>query len=299
MKNKPELKGIICALVTPLTARETIDTRSSRRLIRHVLAGGVNGILALGSTGEQASLTDRERRRFIKVAREEVPDHIPFIVGTGDTGTKRALENNKAAGDLGADAVIITPPCFYPLDDQAVIRYYEELAAGTDIPIILYNIPRFTKIKISVDVVKKLSGNPRIIGIKDSSRDMVYLRELIQITQGRESFTVIQGSDRLLLNSFTRGSPAAVVVTGNIIPGLSVQLYKEFLTGNLEQAGKLQEKILCIVEIITKFNCFPVELKTILNIKGICPGIATSPFNPLSKEEILALKDEISAINLD
>lgn len=135
-------EGIYCALVTPLNSDESIDTRGTQRLVKKVLAGGVHGILALGSTGEQMALTTGAKEAFLKQLRRDIPTEIPMMVGCGATSTKLAIENCLQAESCGADAVIVTAPCFYPFGEDQLVKYYEEIVQATHLPVYLYNISR-------------------------------------------------------------------------------------------------------------------------------------------------------------
>lgn len=293
---KVELQGIICALITPIDDQERIDESAVGRLVKHVTSGGVKSLIALGSTGEQANLRDSEKQRFIKAVKNTIPDGISLIAGTGDTGTLRAIDNSKRAQDAGADAVIITPPSYYPCDDKALMEYYERIAEAIDIPVILYNISRFTGNKLSVELVKDLCADHRIIGIKDSDRDMDYFNKLLEATRGQKHFSVIQGSDRVFVESFAAGSPAGVSVTANICPELVVKLYDKFREGNMAEAERLQQRNLDVVKVIIRHGCFPVELKTVAAGLGLCDARATSPFPVLPNDSAEQLVTDFKSV---
>jgi 4-hydroxy-tetrahydrodipicolinate synthase len=286
------IKGIICALVTPLTEDEKVDVESAKRLTRHVISGGISGIIALGSTGEQVSLTQKEKRIFMDTVREQIPESIPMIVGAGSTSTVNAIVNGIEAKKSGADAIIVTPPCFYTHSDDELIKYYREIADVVDLPLYLYNISRYAKNKISIPVVEELAKDTRFSGIKESDWDFEYLKELLKIQERYPHFDIIQGSDRLLIDSFLAGCSSGVAVTANMIPKLPVELYKNFLEGNIEKARVLQDEILEYVGLIGKFGKFPCELKAILSWEGLSTRIMTSPHIMLDSEQEDILKEE-------
>ncbi len=291
-----QIEGIITAVATPLNESEGIDGNRTKKLIKHILDAGVNGIIALGSTGEQISLLRETKKEFIKLTRECVPDSVPMIVGAGAASTKTAIQNCLDAQDGGADAVIVTPPCFYIYQDDDVVRYYEEIAEAIDIPLYLYNISRFTKIKLNAGIAGRLASDPRIMGIKESDRDFELLTELLDIQKSNPHFRVIQGSDRILLKSFQAGCTAGVTVTSNFIPELSVILYNAFKNHNTEEAGRMQELLLKYVELITMFGKFPTELKTVLSFMDLSTKVMTSPFSTLSCNEEQILRKEFDKL---
>jgi len=293
---KMTLQGIICALITPLTEQEKIDLRGVDQLLERVIGGGINTLLALGSTGEQAMLRDAEKQRMLQAVKSALPAGVALIVGTGDTGTERAIDNAKMAQDAGADAVIVTPPSYYPFADGSLQEYYERIAEAIALPVILYNISRFTGNKLSQELVTKLSADQRIIGIKDSDRDMDYFRQLLKLTQAHKHFAVIQGSDRLLVESFVAGSPAGVSVTANIYPELTVSLYEQCRRGDSVGAQTLQQRNLELVKVIIRHGCFPVELKTAAAGLGLCQAMASSPFPVLSEQDRQQLVHDVQKI---
>ena len=293
MKN---VEGIITAIATPLNEKEGIDKEHAEKLVEHVLGAGINGIIALGSTGEQISLLRETKKDLIRILRENMPDSVPMIVGAGAASTKNAIENCLDAQDGGADAVIVTPPCFYLYQDDDVVRYYEEIVEAIDIPIYLYNISRFTKIRLNAEIVKRLAPDKRIAGIKESDRDFELLLELLDIQKANPHFSVLQGSDRIILESLKAGCRAGVTVTSNFAPKLSVDLYRAFKDEKPEEAARLQELLLDYVKVITMFGKFPTELKTVLSFMDLSTKVMTSPFSSLGCDEEKMLRNEFDIL---
>ena len=279
-------KGVYCALVTPFTDNEDIDLEAAARITRRVVEGGTHGILALGSTGEQIAIGRESKKAYVKAVRKAMPSGMPLMVGCGATGTKLAIDNIHDAQEAGADSVILTPPCFYPFGDDALVAYFEQAAAASDVPVYLYNISRFVGVKIGAETVRRLLDNPKIAGIKESDRDEAYLRELLSISAGREDFAVIQGSERIFVKSFEWGCPAGVTVVGNLAPDIAPALYEAFIAGEREKAEALQQKLLDYVKVITMLGRFPQELKACMEYKGVCSRRMTSPFCDLTQEEL-------------
>ncbi len=282
-----KIEGIICALITPLKDAEKVDCEGTARLAEYVISGGVNALLALGSTGEQTLLQDSEKLRFLAELRRRTPSSVPLIAGTGDSGTMRAVQNAKMAEDIGADAVIVTPPTYYTFSDSAVIEYYEAIADAVKLPVYLYNISRFTGIKISETVISRLKSNPQFAGMKDSDRDMEYFRKMLSLTEDAPHFNMIQGSDRLFAESFYAGAGAAVSVTANVLPGPAVELWRAFKAG--KDTAELQKQLLELVAIITGCGCYPVELKYIAEHLGLCGRNSCSPLPVPSEESALKI----------
>ncbi len=277
------MRGILCALVTPLSENEDIDLDASARLTEYVVGGGVDGLLALGSTGEQIALTRGNKTAFLSAVRGSMPKTMPLIAGCGSTSTRLAIQNIADAQKAGADAVILTLPCFYPSGDDGMVRYFSEAAQAADVPVYLYNISRFVGSKIGLGAVRRLMDNPRIAGIKESDRDEEYFAALLAMAkENRPDFNVIQGSDRLFLTSFRQGCGAGVTVIGNLAPAIAPMLWQAFGKGDILQAEALQSRLLEYVSLVTMFGMFPGELKYCISLKGICRAVMTSPFAPLT-----------------
>lgn len=277
--------GIYCALVTPLTDAEKIDREAAAHITRYVVNGGVDGLLALGSTGEQIALDCEGKRRFLKTVRANMPSSMPLIAGCGATSTRLAVQNVRDAQDVGADAVILTPPCFYPFGDDALVAYFTDVAKEASVPVYLYNISRYVGVRISPEVVRRLLDNPKIMGVKESDRDEEYLRQLLEVSAGRKDFSVIQGSERIFVKSFERGCKAGVTVVGNLAPDIAPALYKAWREHRTADAERLQQKLLDYVAVITMLGMFPQELKACMSTKGLCSVRMTAPFVSMSGEQ--------------
>lgn len=278
-------QGIYCALVTPLRTDESIDIAGTERLVERVLAGGVHGILALGSTGEQIALSAAAKEQYISSLRRLVPETVPLMVGCGATSTKLAIENCRQAQANGADSVIVTAPCFYPFGEDSLVKYYEEIAEAVSIPIYLYNISRYVGTKLTPSLVGRLAADHRIQGIKESDRDEKLVQELVSVTRHRDDFSVIQGSDRVFLKSFRWGCKAGVTVVGNVAPSIAPRLYNAWKNGREEEAEALQKALLDCVAVITSQGRYPQEMKVILEQQGVCDDTMTSPYIPLTKDQ--------------
>src|SRR5438874_39296 len=169
-----DLAGVIPALATPLTRDGGVDEAGVERLVGHVLAGGVAGLLPLGSTGECSSLDEGSRRAMLAAVVQANAGRVPVICGVAQTHLAAAQLEVAAAAALGADAALVTPPFYYPMDQAGVLAFYRTLARRSPIPILLYNIPQFTKVVAEPETVATLAREGSLVGIKDSSRNFEY-----------------------------------------------------------------------------------------------------------------------------
>src|SRR5918999_1317545 len=172
------------ALATPLDERGELDHAGLERLVRRVLSGGVSMVCPTGSTGEGARLGSRRRVEVAAAVRGLVPAEVPVVPGLPATDTESALSELALLADIEVTAALVSPPSYFPMPGEEVLGFYAELAAASPLPIVLYNIPQFTKVSIPPQVVGELAAHPGIAGIKDSSRDMEYLLAVLGATTG-------------------------------------------------------------------------------------------------------------------
>jgi 4-hydroxy-tetrahydrodipicolinate synthase len=269
------LEGIWPALATPLNEDETVDEAGMRRLVRRVLEGGVHGVVVLGSAGEFAALSDAEKRRAIEVVVSEVAGQVPVIAGTGEPGTRRAIERTREAARLGVDAAMVVPPYYFGQRADAVVRHYRALVRDAELPIVLYNIPGCTKVTIDPDVVAELAGEEGVIGIKDSSGNFGYFYTVAAQFKS-EGFGVVTGSDRLLFPSLLVGGDGSIGPTANIAPRWFVDLWDAVREGRIDDARETQARIVALGQVYRPGG-FHQGLKGALSCLGVCAPAVTVP----------------------
>jgi len=286
------------ALVTPLRSDGSFDVESCRRLVAHVLSGGVHGVLALGSTGEVTSLDTAQRRRVLEVVAEAVGGRVPVLAGIAQNSVVAALAEAEAAASIGARAVLAVPPFYSPIDQATVLRFYRRLADLSPLPVLAYNIPAFTKVTVAPATVARLAEDEAIIGVKDSSRDMEYLSQVLLEVGERPGFSVFTGMDTLLLPSLAVGAAGAITLSANLVPSWAVRLYQSFQEGRWEEARLRQQDQLRLVQAL-RVGVFPSGIKAALAAAGICGEYTAEPVAPLSspeRERLIATLRALGAI---
>lgn len=231
-----QLTGVLPALISPLQSDGRVDEAAVARLVEHVIDGGVDGLLALGSTGETASLDETARRTTLSSVVAAAAGRVPVICGVAQSHLSAARAEVEAAARLGAAAALVVPPFYYPIDQATVLAFYRRLAAESPIPILLYNIPQFTKVVSEPATVATLAGEGTIAGIKDSSRDFEYFEGVCIATRGLHKFRIFTGSDTMLLPSLAMGGAGTICAAANVAPSWVVHIYKEFTRGDLVAA---------------------------------------------------------------
>ncbi len=284
-----KLQGIVPPIVTPLHARDAVDREGLERLIEHMLAGGVHGIFALGSTGEAPSLSYEARRDMIRATCQLVNGRVPVVVGITDTAIAESLHLAKYAADQGADAVVAAPPYYFPTEPPELQEYYLHLNQELPLPLILYNMPGLTKVQMSVDMVRTLMDQPNIIGIKDSSCSMMYYQKLLKLTERRPGWFTLIGPEELLCESVMQGGNGGVHGGANLVPSLFVKTYEAVLAHDYDRALALQRQILKLGDAIYRVGKYGSAiikgLKCALALSDICDDYMADPLHRFRQEE--------------
>src|SRR3989441_5688970 len=239
-----ELTGVLPALATPLHRDGSADENGIRRLVEHTIAGGVHGLLPLGSTGEGASLGERTRSQILRSVVEASAGRVPVICGVAQPHLEAARAEVAAAARLGAQAALVAPPFYYPTDQATVLAFYRRLAAESKIPLLLYNIPQFTKVLSEAATVAELAREGTIAGIKDSSRDLEYFQNVRVGTRDLPRFRMFTGSDTMLLASLVMGGAGTICGAANIAPSWVVRIFDDFKRDDWESARADQNALI-------------------------------------------------------
>lgn len=221
----PRYRGIIPPMVTPLTARDRLDVAGLERLVERLVTGGVAGLFALGTTGEAPSLSYRLRRELIEHTCRFVRGRIPVLVGITDTSLVESATLACHAADCGADAVVTSAPFYFPAGQPELREFIEQLLPELPLPLMLYNTPALTKTSFSGEVVSWALDQEKIVGLKDSSGDLVYFRRMRRLAAAaRPDWSFLVGSEELLAESVLLGGHGGINGGANLHPALYVSL---------------------------------------------------------------------------
>jgi len=291
------LRGVLPALVTPLTEDGGVDEPAVERLVERVLAGGVSGLVPLGSTGETASLDEPARRRMLGAVLKAARGRVPVICGVAQSHLAAAQAEVDAATSLGADAALVAPPFYYPIDQATVLAFYRNLAANSTIPILLYNIPQFTKVVAEPATVAALAREGTIKGIKDSSRDFEYFELVCGATRDLDAFRIFTGSDSMLLASLAMGGAGTICGAANVAPAWVVRVYEDVQRGDWSAARDHQDEL---VDLIMRLRggVFPAAIKAALELQGVCSAWPARPIAPLDARAKAALGEQLASWGL-
>jgi 4-hydroxy-tetrahydrodipicolinate synthase len=283
------LRGIIPPLVTPLLDRDTLDVSGLERLIEHILAGGVHGMFILGTTGEAPSLSYRLRYELIERVCGQVKGRVPVLVGITDTSFVESVNIAHKAHEAGAQAVVLAPPYYFPAGQAELLEYLKHITPELPLPLFLYNMPSYTKLFFEPDTIGAAADLPGIVGIKDSSSNMIYFHRLQSLLKGRPEFSLLIGQEELLAEAVLLGGHGCVSGGANLFPQLYVDLYNAACSKDMPKVESLHKKVMELSDAIYNVgryeSSFLKGLKCALSCIGICSDFLAEPFHRFRQAE--------------
>ena len=285
----------ITPAVTPLKANGTIDAEGAKNLYEHLIQGGVDGILVLGSIGEFFALSMEQKKELISLAVRDVDHRVQLIVGTADTVIGNVIELSNYALAEGADAVIVVPPYYFCLNGQSIEAYYDTLAREIKGRLYIYNFPDRTGYQIPADVIRRLAlRHSNIIGCKDTISGMDHTRELIEAVKTvRPDFEIYSGFDDNFAHNVMSGGDGCIGGLSNLAPEICSAWVAAFRRSDLTAVTEIQRKINRMMSIYSVGMPFVPFIKRAMVLRGIGIGAAaTAPLpsaTPADDEKLLAI----------
>ena len=286
-------EGIFSPTITPLDEKERVDELGFVKQLNRLIDNGVHGIYLLGTSGEFTTLTNTERERAMDIAVKAVGGRVPIICGVMDTSAQRVIQNIEIAEQFGVDVVAATPGYYYPsTDDADLIEFYQAIAASTELPVFIYNIPSTVKTSIKPQVVAQLAADcDNIVGIKDSSGDWTNCLNLLTLLGDRTDFSIMLGSHTAIGAAVLFGADGGVISISNVAPKESVALYNAAKARDIDEVHRLQKLLLQLSKMYT-YGQGVSGMKACLEILGVCNAYTTNPLLPVSD----AAKDELRSL---
>lgn len=271
--------GLGVALATPFTPDGQIDTPGLVRLVQHVVRGGGDFVVALGSTGEAALLTESERDHVINTVRACCcPARL--LVGTGATATAQTIAWTRRARELGADGALVVVPPYVKATQSGIVAHFAAIArALPSFPLVAYNVPARTGTNLLPATVRELWSLPAVMALKESSGDLQQIARLC--TELPTDKILLAGDDPLLLPTIAVGGQGIISVAGNVVPGAMAALLAAARTGDLAKARALQAALLPLLDALAA-EPNPVPIKAALAIAGIADATVRLPLLPAS-----------------
>jgi 4-hydroxy-tetrahydrodipicolinate synthase len=291
-----ELKGIYVPNVTPFDHHGGIDVHALANLVEFWLENRVSGLVVNASTGEGPLISREEKKSLIEFVRDKIAGRGAIIAGTGTIGSRETIELTRDAKEAGAEAVLVTTPFFFKPSEEEIFQHFASLATSVDMPVILYNVPKFTGYTVSpklVDHISREYGN--IIGIKDSSGSPGAMAENLRLFGGRIS--VLSGAADMTLPTLSMGGNGAILAVANYIPDICVTLYEAAVKNDLKEAGRLQMKVSYVNKVIVREHSQIAAVKTALRIRGLNSGVPRRPLRPLPEDEKREVVDALKLLD--
>jgi dihydrodipicolinate synthase/N-acetylneuraminate lyase len=293
--------SVTVALLTPVDERGGTDKAGLERLVASVLAAGVTGISPLGSTGEGFSLSLPQRLEVVETVVGTAAPGIPVVPGVFAHNPDLALAEIAAYQAAGASAALVAPPSYYPLAPAEQEEFFTRVAQASPLPVVLYNIPTYTKVSIAPAVVATLAASEQVVGIKDSSRDFSYFLSVLDAVNDagvpREAFTVLTGTDSMLLSCLAAGGGGTICASANVVPELSVGICAAFAAADLERARGLERRLRRVLDLC-RAGSPPAGIKAAAAAVGLCRPTMVSPRAGLSVAEVARLGSRLAELGV-
>ena len=279
-----KLEGIVTAMITPFDGNGRISERGVENLCNFLIGKGVNALFPGGSTGEGTLLSIEERKQLAELVMKYAKDRVPVIIHTGTNLPHETLELTKHAETIGAAGAAMIPPYYYGYDDKCLLEYFGNIAKATpDFPLYLYHIPVNAKNDIKPTLLKELvTQHPNIVGLKDSSQD--FIRFLDYVEEMGEDFTILMGSDCMILPCMMMGGKGGVTANSTAFPEPFVEMYRHYKAGNLQKAKEMQ-MVCAKIRKIFRASTFLTSYKVALGFRGIDVGTTRKPLRGMSETE--------------
>ena len=274
-------QGSIVALVTPMHEDGSLDEPSLRQLVEFHIAQGTDAIVAMGTTGESATLNEKEHCQIIRQVVTIAAGRIPVIAGTGANSTTEAIDLTRCAAQAGADACLLVTPYYNKPTQEGLVLHYKAIAEAVDIPQILYNVPGRTACNMLPETVAQLKHIPNIIGVKDATGDLAVGQALIDLSD--DNFAVYSGDDATSCDLILMGAKGSITVTGNVAPAKNHQMCIKALAGDAEGARAI-DKTLQPLHHDLFVQSSPIPVKWAVNELGLIEKGIRLPMTWLSPE---------------
>jgi len=293
------LDGTHVAMVTPLDDDKNINEEAYRELIDFLIEGGVEGILAAGTTGESATMTHEEHQKVIDIMVDQANGKAVTIAGAGSNSTAEALDLVKYAEDAGADTALVITPYYNKPQQSGLYDHYKLLNDMNNIPIIAYNVPSRTGIDLSVNTIIDIAKLDNIVSIKEANPDLNKLATVFNEIEKQDikDFTVLSGNDSLTLPMIAQGARGVISVAANVLPDKTSNMVRKALEGNYDEARTLSNELFDLMDVMF-IEASPAPAKRALNLMGKNMGGLRMPLKEMSEENDVILQEVLKKYDL-
>lgn len=288
------VRGMYTALVTPFDCEGKVDENMLRQLLRFQIAADVDGIVVLGTTGEAPTLTHSEKTAIIKIAKEEIGDKMPLIVGTGSYSTAQVIESTLEAQKLGADAALIVTPYYNRPTQEGLFCHFQAISRAVDLPIIVYNHQMRTGQNLQTATMVRIADLPHICGIKEVSNVDGQFSDIIEgIARQKDFFTILTGDDATTFSSVMLGGDGVISVASNLIPVTMRKLTHAALSGQVVEARELHYTLMPLFRALC-IETNPIPVKAAMQLSGLTVGGSRLPLSTMLPQNIAKMHQTLS-----
>ncbi len=280
MKNLTELKGCGTAMITPFRRDESIDEAAFRRFVEFQINGGVDFLVACGTTGESVTMTEIEQARIVELTLEYAAGRVPVVAGAGGYNTREVIEKIHRYEKLGVDAILSVTPYYNKPTQEGLFQHYRALADSTGLPIILYSVQGRASVNLEPATVARLAEINNIVGIKEASANISQIAEIASLVD--DSFKIFAGDDSVVLPVAALGGVGVISVASNLLPRLVSDLCRASVENRLEEARRLNRQLTPIFKAMF-IESNPIPVKAALAMTGMIEEVYRLPMTPISQ----------------
>ena len=291
MSKQPLFTGCATAMITPFDGQGRLDLPALDRLIDIQLENRIDALVACGTTGEPATMSDDEWTEVVRRTVARVAGRIPVIAGTGGNCTAEVVRKGRAAKALGADAQLCVTPFYNKTTQSGLIAHYRAVAAETDLPLIIYNVPSRTGLNILPRTLYALMEDERVIGLKEAAGDAARAADISALCG--DSLPLYSGSDELTVQLRAVGSLGTVSVLSNLLPGEMVKMTHL----PIEEAARVQLRLMPLIRLLFS-EVSPIPVKAAMSMKGLCENALRLPLVPMTAENEALLRNEMRRLDI-
>jgi 4-hydroxy-tetrahydrodipicolinate synthase len=295
MKEIKKFKGTGVAIVTPFKNDTSIDFAALGRVVNHVINGGVNYIVVMGTTGESVTLTKDEKKAIISYVVEVTDNRVPLVIGIGGNSTQEVINCIRQSNLSGVDGILSVAPYYNKPNQKGLFLHFKAIATCSPVPVIIYNVPGRTCSNISADTCIELANEcENIVAIKEASGDIA---QIMKIMKGKpENFSMISGDDMMTIPIIALGGSGIISVLANAFPAATSELVSNALKSNYKSARDVQLRYLEIIELLF-IDGNPSGVKAMLSIMNICQNNLRLPLVPVNRTIYTRIQKAIEEVN--
>ena len=288
-------EGIATAIVTPMTA-DGIDYDALGRFIDFQIESGINAIVVMGTTGENATIEYADQKEIIRYTVERVNHRVPVIAGTGTNNTEHVLNNTRNACQVGADAILVVTPYYNKATQNGLFRHFWAVAEESTVPVILYNVPGRTGCNLLPKTVARLAEHPNIVGIKEATGNMAQTVEILHLCG--DKIDVYSGEDALTVSMMAMGGKGTISVMSNVVPAQAVAMADACKAGDFKTAAKMQCDLLPLINaLFSEVN--PIPAKAAVSAMGFGEEHLRLPLTPMEEGPRAVLFEEMRKLGIN